>query len=287
MTVKMAVPNKGRLYERTVELLLKSGLDLGEDWGRKLYVKAVNQDIEIVFVRAQDIPEFVNSGSVDLGITGLDQVADSGYEMENLLNLDFGHCRLSVAVPEDSGIGKIDDIENGTRVATSFPGITKRFFESKGKNVRVVTVTGAAEIMPYMGVSDIIVDLVSSGTTLKMNRLVEIETLVNSQAIIAANKDSLRRSRDEIIDFVDSIGSVITAETKKYLMADVPSRELDQITKMFPGLEGPTVMNISGRDDMMAIHVVVDKKDVYESVNKLKKLGAKGILILPIDRLVP
>ncbi|MFA6803282.1 MAG: ATP phosphoribosyltransferase [Candidatus Methanomethylophilaceae archaeon] len=287
MTVKMAVPNKGRLYERTVELLLKSGLDLGEDWGRKLYVKAVNQDIEIVFVRAQDIPEFVNSGSVDLGITGLDQVADSGYEMENLLNLDFGHCRLSVAVPEDSGIGKIDDIENGTRVATSFPGITKRFFESKGKNVRVVTVTGAAEIMPYMGVSDIIVDLVSSGTTLKMNRLVEIETLVNSQAIIAANKDSLRRSKDEIIDFVDSIGSVITAETKKYLMADVPSRELDQITKMFPGLEGPTVMNISGRDDMMAIHVVVDKKDVYESVNKLKKLGAKGILILPIDRLVP
>lgn len=287
MTVKMAVPNKGRLYERTVELLLKSGLDLGEDWGRKLYLKAVNQDIEIVFVRAQDIPEFINSGSVDLGITGLDQIADSGYRVENLLNLDFGHCRLSVAVPENSGICKIDDIEDGTRVATSFPRITKRFFESRGKKVKVVTVTGAAEIMPYMGVSDIIVDLVSSGTTLKMNRLVEIETLVNSQAIIAANKDSLRRSKDEIIDFVDSISSVITAETKKYLMADVPSGELDQITKMFPGLEGPTVMNISGRDDMVAIHVVVDEKEVYESVNKLKKLGAKGILILPIDRLVP
>ncbi|MFA5453126.1 MAG: ATP phosphoribosyltransferase [Candidatus Methanomethylophilaceae archaeon] len=287
MTVKMAVPNKGRLYERTIELLLKSGLDLGEDWGRKLYIRAINQDIEIVFVRAQDIPEFINSGSVDLGITGQDQIADSGYKMENLLNLDFGHCRLSVAVPETSDIRKVSDIKDGTRVATSFPRITKRFFESKGKKVKIVPVTGAAEIMPYMGVSDIIVDLVSSGTTLKMNRLVEIETLVNSQAIIATSKDSLKKAKDEITDFVDSISSVIMAETKKYLMADVPSKKLDQITKMFPGLEGPTVMNISGRNDMVAIHVVVDKKDVYDAVNKLKKLGAKGILILPIDRLVP
>lgn len=287
MTLKMAVPNKGRLYERTIELLLKSGLDLGEDWGRKLYVTAKNQDIEIIFVRAQDIPEFIKSGAVDLGITGLDQIANSGYDLETLLNLDFGHCRLSVAVPETSGIKSVDDIRDGCRVATSFPDITKRFFESRGKNVKIVTVSGAAEIMPYLGVADIIVDLVSSGSTLKMNRLIEIEPLVTSQAVVATAKTPINKSIKEIMDIVDSISSVIQAENKKYLMADVPTKKLAEISKLLPGLAGPTVMNISGRDDMVAIHVVVDKKDVYDSVNELKRLGAKGILILPIDRLVP
>ncbi len=287
MTLKMAVPNKGRLYERTIELLLKSGLDLGEDWGRKLYVTAKNQDIEVVFVRAQDVPEFINSGAVDLGITGQDQIANSGYKLEEVLDLEFGYCRLSVAVPEDSEIRTVNDIPDGCRVATSFPKITKRFFESKGKKVDIVTVSGAAEIMPYMGVSDIIVDLVSSGATLKMNRLIEIETLVSSQAVAATSKASLKKSKDAIMDIVSSIRSVIDAETKKYLMADVPVKNLKKISEMLPGLAGPTVMNISGRDDMVAIHVVVDKNDIFEAVNKLKKLGAQGILTLPIDRLVP
>lgn len=287
MTLKMAVPNKGRLYERTIELLIKSGLDLGDDWGRKLYVTALNQDIEIVFVRAQDIPEFINSGAVDLGITGQDQIANSGYKLEEMLNLDFGHCRLSVAVPEKSNIKTVDDIPDGCRVATSFPKITKRFFDSKNKKVDIVVVSGAAEIMPYMGVSDIIVDLVSSGSTLKMNRLVEIETLVQSQAVVASSKAALKKSKDEIVDIVNSIDSAIEAERKKYLMADVPTKKLPEISKMFPGVAGPTVMNISGRDDMVAIHVVIDKKDVYSAVNTLQKMGAKGILTLPIDRLVP
>ena len=286
MTIRMAVPNKGRLHERTVDLLMKSGLDLGEDWGRKLYVTAKNQDIEIVFVRAQDIPEFIDSGAVDLGITGQDQIADSGRRLEEVLELGFGHCRLSVAVPEKSGIKSIADIKDGCRIATSFPNITKRFFDAKGKKVKIIEVSGAAEIMPYMGVSDIIVDLVSSGSTLKMNRLVEIEALVQSQAVVVTTKKALARSGNGIMDIVNSIKSVIDAENKKYLMADVPTDRLDEISKLFPGLEGPTVMNISGRNDMVAIHVVIEKKDVFSAVNTLQKMGAKGILTLPIDRLV-
>ena len=287
MTFKMAVPNKGRLHDRTIELLLKSGLDLGEDWGRRLYVTAKNQDIEILFVRAQDIPRFIAIGSVDLGITGQDQIADSGFVLKEVLELEFGHCRLSVAVPEQSNIRTVDDIKDGCRVATSFPNVTKRFFDSKGKNVEIVNVSGAAEIMPYIGVSDIIVDLVSSGATLKTNRLMEIETLVTSQAVMVTSEKAMEANSTKIMDIVNSVKSVIDAENKKYLMADVPVSQLPEIDKLFPGLAGPTVMNISGRTDMVAIHVVVDSNTIFDSVNKLQKLGAKGILTLPIERLVP
>lgn len=286
MTFKMAVPNKGRLHDRTIELLLKSGLDLGEDWGRRLYVTAKNQDIEILFVRAQDIPRFIAIGSVDLGITGQDQIADSGFVLKEVLELEFGHCRLSVAVPEQSNIRTVDDIKDGCRVATSFPNVTKRFFDSKGKNVEIVNVSGAAEIMPYIGVSDIIVDLVSSGATLKTNRLMEIETLVTSQAVMVTSEKAMEANSAKIMDIVNSVKSVIDAENKKYLMADVPVSQLPEIDKLFPGLAGPTVMNISGRTDMVAIHVVVDSSTIFDSVNKLQKLGAKGILTLPIERLV-
>lgn len=287
MTFKMAVPNKGRLHDRTIELLLKSGLDLGEDWGRRLYVTAKNQDIEILFVRAQDIPRFIAIGSVDLGITGQDQIADSGFVLKEVLELEFGHCRLSVAVPEQSNIRTVDDIKDGCRVATSFPNVTKRFFDSKGKDVEIVNVSGAAEIMPYIGVSDIIVDLVSSGATLKTNRLMEIETLVTSQAVMVTSEKAMEANSARIMDIVNSVKSVIDAENKKYLMADVPVSQLPEIDKLFPGLAGPTVMNISGRTDMVAIHVVVDSNTIFDSVNKLQKLGAKGILTLPIERLVP
>lgn len=287
MTLRMAVPNKGRLHERAIELLFKSGLDLGEDWGRKLYVTAKNQDIEIMFVRAQDIPRFLAIGAADLGITGQDQIADSGFELKEVLELRFGHCRLSVAVPEQSGIKTVDDIKDGCRVATSFPNVTERFFRSKGKKVEIVNVSGAAEIMPYIGVSDIIVDLVSSGATLKMNRLVEIESIVKSQAVMVTSEKAMETNGAAITDIVNSVRSVLDAENKKYLMADVPVSKMDEIDKLFHGLEGPTVMNISGRDDMVAIHVVVDSSTLFDSVNTLQKLGAKGILTLPIERLVP
>ena len=176
--------------------------------------------------------------------------------------------------------------KDGCRVATSFPNVTKRFFDSKGKNVEIVNVSGAAEIMPYIGVSDIIVDLVSSGATLKTNRLMEIETLVTSQAVMVTSEKAMEANSARIMDIVNSVKSVIDAENKKYLMADVPVSQLPEIDKLFPGLAGPTVMNISGRTDMVAIHVVVDSSTIFDSVNKLQKLGAKGILTLPIERLV-
>lgn len=287
MVLKMAVPNKGRLNERAVELLQKSGLDLGEDWGRRLYVKVKNKDIEVIFVRAQDIPVFVHSGAVDMGITGQDQIADANVKLDEMLLLGFGHCRLSVAVPDESPVKTAEDIPDGSRVATSFTGAASRFFESVGKKVEIVPVTGAAEIMPYMGVSDYIVDLVSSGSTLKTNRLREVAVILQSQAVVVGNPDSVAAKGEEMWDIIYALKSVIDAESKKYLMADVPTDKMSEIEAMFPGMAGPTVMNIAGRDDMVAIHVVIEASEVYDDINRLKRLGAKGILTLPIDRLVP
>ena len=286
MVLRIAVPNKGRLNERAVELLVKSGLDLGEDWGRKLYVKVRNKDIEVIFVRAQDIPTFISAGAVDLGITGQDQIANAGVSVEEVLPLEFGYCRLSVAVPESYPYREVKDIPDGSRVATSFDKATTDFFDSVGKKMKIIEVSGAAEIMPYMNVSDFIVDLVSSGSTLKTNRLIEIHPILYSQAVAVSSKKSLKEHGEEIHDITNAIKSVMNAESKKYLMADIPKDRLKDVEAMFPGLAGPTVMNIAGREDMVAIHVVIDAKDIYDAVNSLQKIGGRGILTLPIDRLV-
>ncbi|MBR3410294.1 MAG: ATP phosphoribosyltransferase [Candidatus Methanomethylophilaceae archaeon] len=286
MTLRFGVPNKGRLNEKTIELLVKAGIELGDDIGRKLYIKASNQDVEIMFVRAQDIPEFIERGAIDVGITGLDQVAESGYDLVDVLDLQFGFCRLSVAVPEGSPIRDVKDIKDGSRIATSFPKITKKYFDSLGKNVSVIVVSGAAEIMPYLGVSDYIVDLVSTGSTLKMNRLVEIGTIVESQAAIISSKAALETNKAEIDEIASSIYSVLRAENKKYLMANVPKSVLDKVEEIIPGLEGPTVIPLAGNSGFAAVHAVIDATEVYRVISELKKIGAKGILTMPIERQV-
>jgi ATP phosphoribosyltransferase len=286
MTLRFGVPNKGRLNERTIELLTKAGLDLGEDIGRKLYVKVKNQDLEIMFVRAQDIPEFIARGAIDVGITGLDQLAESGHDLKNVLNLQFGYCRLAVAVPEASPVRCVEDIPNGSRIATSFPKITKRYFDSIGKDVSVIVVSGAAEIMPYLGISDYIVDLVSSGSTLRMNHLVDVGTLVESQAAVITSEAAISEHWDEIEEVINSIDSVIAAERSKYIMADVPRDRLADVERILPGIGGPTVLEIAGNKEYVAVHAVIASDAIYHAITELKKIGAKGILTTPIERLV-
>lgn len=286
MTLKFGVPNKGRLNERTVELLTKAGIDLGEDVGRRLYIKARNQDVEVLFVRAQDIPEFVATGAIDVGITGQDQVAESGYKLVQALELRFGYCHMAVAVPEESGIKDASQIKDGSRIATSYPNIARRYFESIGKDVQVIVVTGAAEIMPYLGISDYIVDLVSTGSTLKMNRMIEAGRILDSQAAVFTSEAARERYADEIDEIVSSIESVIEAENKRYIMADVPRDRLSDVERIIPGIGGPTVLDIAGNKDFMAVHAVIDSNQTFHVIAELKKIGAKGILTTPIERLV-
>ena len=286
MTLKLGVPNKGRLNERTIELLTKSGIDLGEDIGRRLYLKAKNQDIEVIFVRAQDVPIFIAEGSIDLGITGIDETAESGKDLKKVLDLRFGFCHLAVAVPEESGITDASQIKDGAKIATSFPNLTRKYFENLGKNVEIIVVTGACEIMPYLGVADYIVDLVSTGSTLKTNRLREVGSIVESQAAVFTSDAALARNGQAIQDIVDSFESVIIAENKKYIMADIPKDKLSEVERIIPGIGGPTVLEIAGNDQFLAVHAVVDGDKVFKTIAELKRLGAKGILTTPIERLV-
>ena len=286
MTLKFGVPNKGRLNERTIELLAKAGIDLGEDVGRRLYVKARNQDIEVLFLRAQDIPEFVATGAIDIGITGQDQVAEAGAQIEQVLELRFGYCHMAVAVPEASGIKDASEIKDGSRIATSYPNIARRYFESLGKDVSVIVVTGAAEIMPYLGISDYIVDLVSTGSTLKMNRMIEAGRILDSQAAVFTSDTARERYGEQIDEIVSSIESVIEAENKRYIMADVPRSKLSEVERIIPGIGGPTVLDIAGNKDFVAVHAVIDCDKTFHAIAELKKIGAKGILTTPIERLV-
>ena len=286
MTLRIGVPNKGRLNERSIELLSRIGIDLGEDFGRKLYVKARNQDIEAIFVRAQDIPIFIAEGAMDMGITGIDETAESGKDLKRILDLQFGFCHLAVAVPETSDITDAKQIKNGSRVATSFPNLTKRYFDGLGIDVEIITVTGACEIMPYMGVSDYISDLVSSGSTLKTNRLREVGKIIDSQAVVISSEKAMAKNGQYIQEVIDSIESVIIAENKKYIMADIPKDKLAEVEKILPGIGGPTVLEIAGNGDYLAVHAVIESNDVFKTIADLKRLGAKGILTTPIERLV-
>ena len=287
MTLRLAVPNKGRLSERSVQILKQAGLEIEDSDDRKLFATVKKRDFAVMFVRASDIVSFVSKGAVDVGITGKDLVLEAGLDVKTVHDLNFGHCRLSVAAPESSGIEKVEEIKDGSVVATSFPNLTKKYFAKAGKRIEVTTISGAAEVTPHIGVADLIVDLVSSGSTLKVNHLKEVAVIAKSNAVVIVNEDSYKKKRDEIDELVAAIESVENAANRKYLMADVPTRSLDAVRKYFPGIAGPTVMNIAGRDDVVAVHVVIDKDKAYDAITRLKKLGATGILIVPIDRMVP
>jgi len=286
MTLRIGVPNKGRLNERTIQLLTQCGIDFGEEIGRRLYVKAKNQDIELVLLRAQDIPLFVASGSLDMGITGIDETAESGKDLERVLDLQFGFCHLSVAVPEESGITDAKQIKDGSRIATSFPNLTRKYFEDMGKKVEIIVVTGACEIMPYLGVSDYITDLVSTGSTLKTNRLREVGSIIESQAVVITSKEAMSKNSEAIQNVVDSIRSIIIAENKKYIMADIPKDKLKEVERILPGIGGPTILEIAGNSDYLAVHAVIDGNQLFTAIAELKKIGAKGVLTTPIERLV-
>jgi ATP phosphoribosyltransferase len=287
MPLKLAIPNKGRLNERSLHILRQAGLEIDDIDDRKLFVNLKRRDLTIMFLRASDIVRFVHKGAVDVGITGRDLVMESGGDVTTLYDMNFGHCHLAVAVPEESGMDTVEDIADGSVVATSFPNMTQQYFSRLGKKVEIARISGAAEVTPHLGVADLIVDLVSSGSTLKMNHLKEIATIMESQAVVIANKASYAQHREAIDELVAAMRSVADAENKKYLMADVPKASLEEVRRYFPGIAGPTVMSIMGREDVVAVHVVIDKDRVYDAINRLKKLGATGILITPIDRMVP
>src|SRR5665648_894946 len=283
--ITIAVPNKGRLNKPALELLANAGLHIIDESSRKLFARCTNQSVNILFARASDIPEYVAMGAADMGMTGYDLVCEKEIDVDILMDLGFGNADLVLAVPEDMHIESIQEL-NGKKIGTSYPKITKSFFSERGINVEIVEVSGACEMTPHVGIADAIVDLTSSGTTLKINRLQVIEHVLSSSVKLIANKDSSSHRGHIMDDVVMAFKSVIDAQNKRYLMMNVPKDSLDEVKKILPGMSGPTVMPVESSHNLVAVHAVIDETDIFRIITSLKRAGAKDILITPIERLI-
>ena len=282
--MRIAVPNKGRLHDPAISLLERAGLHVENGAERKLYADTVDPDVTVLFVRAADIPEYIADGAAELGITGLDQVREA--EVGNvvpMLDLEFGRCRLVLAAPEEGDIEATADVA-GRTVATEFPNIARAFFAERDlDDVDVVEVSGATELTPHVDMADAIIDITSTGTTLAMNRLAIVEEVLSSSVHLFARDDVA--ADPKVRQVTTALQSVLTAEGKRYLMMNVPRERIEAVEDVLPGLGGPTVMDIAG-GDMVAVHAVVDERDVFETINAVKEEGASGILVTEIERLI-
>ncbi len=286
--VRIALPNKGRLATEARELFELAGLAF-EFAGERALRASLGGEFLALFVRAQDVPAFVADGAADLGVTGHDLIVESGRDVREVLDLGFGACRVVVAARDDSSIQGIRDVPAGSRVATVFPSLAKACFEARDCDVTIVPVSGAAEIAPHLGVADIIVDITSTGSTLEMNGLREVETILESSARLIAGPTLLESPNGERAarELAAALESVLRAQGKRYLMANVPRARLEQVKRIIPGLNGPTIIDILNGGDHVAAHAVVDATDVYRIIAELKQVGAEGILVTRIERLMP
>jgi len=277
----IALPNKGRLSEPSVEILREAGIKIDYE-SRKLIAPTNKEGISVLFARARDIPEYVQKNAAQVGITGIDLVEEAGADVEILLKLGFGKAKLVVAAPLYSGIESIYDLE-GKTIATEFKRISERFFREKGIKVDIIEVAGACEIAPSIGIADAIVDLTSTGTTLKLNGLKIIGEIMETEAALIANKNELNDFKVQALK--TAIQSVINARGMVYLMMNVPEDRLEVVKRITPGLKGPTIMKVEA-NGMLAVHVVVRENHLFELVEKLKNAGARDILVVPIQRLI-
>lgn len=287
--LKIALPNKGRLAEEARELFNDAGLEVRAQ-GERALTASLGGEFSALFVRAQDIPEFVADGAADVGVTGWDLVCESARPLDSRLDLGFGRCRLVVAVRDDAPFREVRDFPAGTRVATVFPRIARDFFDRAGVAVEIVPMSGAAEVAPHLGIADVVIDLTSTGSTLKVNGLRELTTVLQSTARLIATPGMGERDGAKGIalhDLGSALESVLRARGQRYLMANVPRDSLPDVKRVIPGLNGPTVIDIMNGGQYVAVHAVVPAATIYRTIASLKSLGAEGILVTRIERLMP
>jgi ATP phosphoribosyltransferase len=278
--LRLAVPNKGRLMEPTIELLGRAGL-IFERTERTLTVPVRNVPIDLLFVRTDDVVEMVADGVAEAGIAGLDLLAESAADLEVAAELGYGRCRLSAAVPKDSPIEGLEEL-HGLRVATAHPGVTARTLAGKGITVDIVGLRGSVEVAPTLGVADAIVDLVSSGSTLLVNGLRPLATLLESQAVLVAHRDS----NGGVQQISIMLRAVVAGRRMRYVMMNAPQDAVAAIEALIPGLEAPSVIPLA-HDAMVAIHSVIPADDLWHVLPELEAAGAAGILVLPVEQLIP
>ncbi len=281
--LRIAVQSKGRLYDETMEMLSEAGIKLSAV-KRSLLVPSRNFPVEILYLRDDDIPDAVATGTADVGIVGYNEVLEKQRDVKVLKRLGFSRCRLSLAVPNKENYTGLDWF-NGKKVATSYPVILRRFFEEKGINADLHEISGSVEIAPNIGLANAIFDIVSSGSTLVSNNLTEVERVIESEAVLIGGKPLSTEKQEVLDELIFRIEAVKAAADKKYVLMNVPRRQLDEVIAILPGIKSPTVLPLAD-SEWCSVHTVVEEKRFWEIINRLKAAGAEGILVLDIKKMV-
>lgn len=281
--LRIAVQAKGRLYDETMSFLEESDIKLNPT-KRTLLVQSTNFPLEVLFLRDDDIPQSVATGVADIGIVGENEYVEKGEDAEIVKRLGFSKCRLSLAIPKDVDYPGIAWF-NGRKIATSYPGILSAYLQSRQVEADIHVITGSVEVSPGIGLSDAIFDIVSSGSTLVSNSLKEVEVVMKSEALLIGNKRLDEDKRVILQELLFRMDAVKTAEDKKYVLMNAPKDKLEQIVAVLPGMKSPTVMPLA-QEGWCSVHTVLDQKRFWEIIGKLKALGAEGILVLPIEKMI-
>lgn len=281
--LRIAVQSKGRLYEDTMALLTEAGIKVSSS-KRTLLAQSSNFPVEILYLRDDDIPQSVATGVADLGIVGENEYEERGYKADLVRRLGFSKCRLSLAIPKAEQYEGVEWFE-GRKIATSYPHILQRYLDEKGVHAEIHVITGSVEISPGIGLSDGIFDIVSSGSTLVSNNLREVEVVMKSEALLLADPKLSEEKRAILDELLFRIEAVKAAEDKKYVLMNVPTEKLQEVIAVLPGAKSPTVMPLA-TEGWNSVHTVIDEKSFWEIISRLKELGAQGILVIPIEKMI-
>ena len=281
--LRIAVQSKGRLFEETMALLQEADIKIPSS-KRILLVQSSNFPVEVLFLRDDDIPQSVANGIADLGIVGENEFVERNEDAEIVKRLGFSKCRLSLAIPKDVDYPGLSWFE-GKKIATSYPGILESFMQKHGIQTDIHVITGSVEIAPGISLADAIFDIVSSGSTLVSNRLKEVEVVMQSEALLIGNKNLSEEKKEILNELLFRIEAVKAAEDKKYVLMNIPTEKLSEIIEVLPGMKSPTVMPLA-QEGWSSVHTVLDQKCFWKIIEKLKALGAEGILVLPIEKMI-
>lgn len=280
-TLKIAIQKSGRLNEKSVELLKNCGLNF-ENYKSSLISPVSNFPLEILFLRDDDIPEYVQDGIADLGIVGENVIQETGVDVSYLQRLGFGKCSLKIAVPNTANYQSLKDL-NGESIATSYPNILEKFLGENNIKADIRTISGSVEISPGLGLANAIFDIVSTGGTLKSNGLKPFADVMSSEAVLIGRKGS--ENEDLVKELIQRIQSVLRAKETKYVVLNAPKNSLQAIIDLLPGVKSPSVVPLA-EEGWVAIHTVIPERDFWERISKLKEAGAQGIVVMPIEKII-
>ena len=281
--LRIAVQSKGRLFDDTMNLLTEADIKISSG-RRTLLVQSGNFPLEVLYLRDDDIPQSVASGVADIGVVGENEFIERNEDAEIISRLGFSKCRLSLAIPKDIDYRGVNWF-NGKKIATSYPHILKTFLDKQGISAEIHVSTGSVEISPGIGLADGIFDIVSSGSTLVSNNLREVEVVMQSEALLIGNKNLSKEKRATLEEMLFRFKAVKDAEDKKYVRMNAPKAHLEEIISVLPGLKSPTIIPLAD-EDWCSVHTVLDQKCFWEIIGKLKELGAQGILVTPIEKMI-